>query len=139
MRNTRRRDTSPELRIRSLLHRRGLRFRVDVAPVAGMRARADVVFTRAKLAVFVDGCFWHSCPEHGTLPKHNCLWWRSKLAMNRERDLRVEAQLRMNGWMVLRFWEHQDPASAVDQICSALRSRSVRVDHIQDAANSTPS
>ena len=82
MRANRRRDTGPELALRRELHRRGLRYRVDHAPIAGLRCRADIVFTRARVAVFVDGCFWHACPEHGNIPTANREWWQAKLELN---------------------------------------------------------
>src|ERR1700710_65022 len=81
-----RRDTSPELALRSALHRRGLRFRGHVRPVNGLRREAGLVFLGPRIAVFVDGCFWHSCPQHATEPKNNAEWWKDKLARNRERD-----------------------------------------------------
>jgi DNA mismatch endonuclease (patch repair protein) len=118
-----RRDTAPEVAIRRELHRRGLRFRVHW-PIAGMPRRlADVAFTRAKIAVFIDGCFWHGCPEHGTDPKNNARWWAEKLARNRLRDQETSTHLRSAGWTVLRFWEHADPVQAAEQIELAVRSR----------------
>src|SRR5260370_24834470 len=98
MRTTGRRDTPPELRIRSLLHRRGYRFRVDVSPVLATRSRADIVFRRLKVAVYIDGCFWHGCPLHGTWPKANADWWRSKIESNRSRDRKTIASLVASGW-----------------------------------------
>jgi DNA mismatch endonuclease (patch repair protein) len=116
-----RRDTQPELAIRSELHRRGLRFRVDRAPVSGLRSRADIVFGPARLAVYVDGCFWHSCPEHGTMPKSNAEWWDRKLKRNRERDAKTDQALNEHGWQVVRIWEHEDPVEAADRVMRALR------------------
>jgi DNA mismatch endonuclease, patch repair protein len=117
---TRRRDTPAELRLRSALHRRGLRFRVDYAPLAGSRRRADVVFTRAKVAVFVDGCFWHGCPIHGTSPKANAKWWKDKIKANMTRDRDTDRVLADNGWRVVRVWEHEDLEVAVSQVIDAL-------------------
>jgi len=112
MSRQRRRDTEPELLLRRELHRRGMRFRVD-APIPGLpRRRADVVFTRARIAVFVDGCFWHGCPEHATQPASNAQWWATKLTRNVERDRETDEHLRATGWTVLRFWEHADMAAA---------------------------
>lgn len=111
-----RRDTLPELAIRSELHGRGFRFRVDRAPLRGLRSRADVVFGPARVAVYVDGCFWHSCPEHGTKPKANADWWEQKLKRNRERDAKTDRVLRENGWKVVRIWEHEDPVVAADRV-----------------------
>lgn len=115
-----RRDTTPELAIRSELHRRGLRFRVDRAPVPGLRSRADIVFGPAKVAVYVDGCFWHSCPEHGTRPKANAEWWERKLDRNQERDRETDCVLREHGWKVVRIWEHEDPVAAADRVVEAF-------------------
>ncbi|MFG2997056.1 very short patch repair endonuclease [Streptomyces sp. NPDC048340] len=113
------RDTNPEMSVRRLLHASGLRYRVNF-PVPGMRRRTiDIAFTRAKIAIFLDGCFWHGCPEHATQPKANAQWWRSKLDTNMARDRETTAHLEAAGWMVLRFWEHESPASAADSIRSA--------------------
>lgn len=117
-----RRDTLPELAIRSELHRRGLRFRVDRAPLPGLRSRADIVFGPARVAVNVDGCFWHSCPEHGTMPKANAEWWEQKLRRNRERDAETDRALREAGWEVVRIWEHEDPVEAADRVIGVLNS-----------------
>ncbi len=118
-----RRDTAPELALRSELHRRGLRFRVDRAPVRGLRSRADIVLGPARVAVYVDGCFWHSCPEHGTKPVANAEFWERKLARNRERDAATNRVLDEHGWAVLRFWEHEDPVAAADRVERVVRSR----------------
>lgn len=120
MRANRRRDTGPELAIRSLLHARGLRYRVDFAPWSNKRRRADVVFTRARLAVFVDGCFWHACPEHKSLPEAHRDYWESKLARNVERDRETTAMLEAEGWTVVRIWEHEPAEAAVERIIAAL-------------------
>ncbi|MDH5131841.1 MULTISPECIES: very short patch repair endonuclease [unclassified Microbacterium] len=123
MQANRRRDTSPELAVRKLLHAAGLRYRVDYRVVPELRARADLAFTRARIAVFVDGCFWHSCPEHGTRPKSNADYWIPKLARNVQRDRATDAALESLGWLVLRFWEHEDAVSAADRIADAVRGR----------------
>lgn len=117
------RDTKPELGLRRELHRRGLRYRVDVAPLPGLRRRADVVFARRKVAVFVDGCFWHRCPDHGTDPKNNSDWWRAKLDRNVERDRDTDAALRAAGWHVARVWEHEDMAAAATTIAAVVAAR----------------
>lgn len=122
MRANRSRDTTPEKQIRSLLHRRGLRFRVDVSPIPGVRRRADVVFAKARVAVFVDGCFWHGCPEHATWPKANAAFWKEKIETNRRRDADTNAKFEAAGWMVIRVWEHEDPELAAERIERAVRT-----------------
>ena len=119
-----RRDTPPELRLRSELHRRGLRYRVDVRPIAGLRRRADVVFPRAKVAVFVDGCFWHGCPTHMTWPAANREWWQTKIERNQARDRDTDAQLAAAGWTVIRVWEHDDAQLAAQRVAAQVRSAS---------------
>ncbi len=122
-RKQRRRDTKPEIALRSALHRKGLRFRVDHKVLPEMRSRPDIVFGPSKVAVFVDGCFWHRCPEHGTTPKNNREWWEQKLDANVSRDRRVDAQLREAGWVVLRVWEHEDSTLVADQVATVVRRR----------------
>ena len=112
--------------MRRLLHARGLRYRVAYA-VPGIRRRTiDVAFTRQRVAVFIDGCFWHGCADHGTSPAANAEWWRTKLATNRERDLDTTQRLEEMGWTVLRFWEHEPPervaATVVDEVRRAAGS-----------------
>lgn len=119
----RRRDTKPELLLRSELHRRGLRYRVDRKIVDVVRSRPDIVFGPARMAVFVDGCFWHRCPEHGTVPKNNRDWWIAKLDANVDRDRRVDRTLTEAGWLVYRVWEHESPVDAADRIEGMLRDR----------------
>ncbi len=102
--------------VRSELHRRGLRFRKHASPVPGLRCRPDIVFTKARVAVFVDGCFWHRCPIHGSSPKANASYWKPKLDANVARDRRNDAALADAGWSVLRFWAHQP----VDEIVQAV-------------------
>lgn len=122
MKANRRRDTKPELRILSALHRSGLRFRVDTAPLAGVRRRADIVLTRVHVAVFIDGCFWHGCPEHFIPPKTNADYWRQKIQRNRDRDKDTDRILADEGWTVLRFWEHENPNEAANAIVKAWRA-----------------
>jgi DNA mismatch endonuclease (patch repair protein) len=112
-------STGPETLIRKELHRRGLRYRVNSRELPG---RPDIVFTAARIAVFVDGCFWHSCPDHGILPKNNREWWRDKLARNVERDREKDARLAQMGWIVVHVWEHELPSSAADAIEGFWRS-----------------
>lgn len=122
MQATRRRDTRPELLIRSLLHQRGFRFRVDypIRTAAGRKRRTDIAFTRQKLAVFVDGCFWHQCPDHCRLPGRNRDYWEAKLGGNAERDRLVDGELRESGWTALRFWEHESPEDVAAAVERAL-------------------
>lgn len=113
----RRTDTKPEVRLRSALHRRGLRFRKDFLIRAGeVRVRPDIVFTRLKLAVFVDGCFWHACPEHRSIPSRNREYWQPKLASNVDRDRKVDSALRGTGWSVERVWECEQTENAAGHI-----------------------
>ncbi|WP_329583014.1 very short patch repair endonuclease [Kitasatospora sp. NBC_01250] len=113
-------DTSAERAVRQLLHASGYRYRIHY-PVPGMRRRTiDIAFTRAKLAVLVDGCFWHGCPEHATSPKANAEWWRQKLDRNIERDRETTAQLLSEGWTVMRFWEHEAPEAVMHQVSEAV-------------------
>jgi DNA mismatch endonuclease (patch repair protein) len=125
MRAIRRRDTGPEREIRSRLHREGLRFRVDFSislnAEAAKRARPDIVFTRQRLAIFIDGCFWHACPEHGRKPTKNQQYWSPKIARNVQRDEEQTTALKTEGWKVLRIWAHTPAAEAADLIQQALR------------------
>ena len=124
MRSNRRRDTAPERRLRSALHAKGWRFRVDLPIDDGerRRPRPDIVFTRARVAVFVDGCFWHCCPEHGRPPLSNGPYWRPKLARNVQRDREDTERLERAGWTVVRLWEHVPLDDAVDAVDAALRA-----------------
>ena len=118
----RRVDTGPERALRSHLHRHGLRFRKDFRiQLDGASMRADVVFPAAKVAVFVDGCFWHQCPEHATMPKRNNDFWAPKLRRNVERDQHVNRTLARAGWTVVRCWEHEDPIDVLPRVVDALR------------------
>jgi len=121
MRKQGRRDTAPELALRRELWRRGLRYRVDVAPIRGRR-RADVVFTRDRVAVYVDGCFWHRCPLHATTPRSNQEWWTAKLDANVARDRATDEELSAVGWTVVRVWEHEEPEAAASRVQTALRT-----------------
>jgi DNA mismatch endonuclease (patch repair protein) len=120
MQGNRKRDTRPELALRSELHRRGFRYRIDAKPLDGLRCRADIVFRRQMVAVFVDGCFWHGCPRHGTSPRTNPSYWSAKIARNVERDRRNDAELSAAGWAVVRIWEHEAPTRAADRISRLL-------------------
>jgi DNA mismatch endonuclease (patch repair protein) len=115
----RRRDTAPEVAIRRILHAHGCRYRVDYR-IPETRRRADIAFTRRRVAVFVDGCFWHSCPIHGSIPKQNTTWWEWKLRANSLRDRDTDRLLRDAGWSVIRVWEHEDPQQAAERILRIL-------------------
>lgn len=119
----RRRDTRPELAVRSRLHALGYRYRVDFRALDRQRLRVDIAFTRAKVAVLIDGCFWHSCPDHATFPKSNSTYWHPKLRRNAERDIENSRLLAEAGWLVLRFWEHESPESVVDTIAGVLEAK----------------
>jgi len=136
------RDTAPELAVRRAVHALGLRYFVDRAPLPGLRRRADLVFPRLRVAVFVDRCFWHGCPAHGNSPRHNGDWWREKIARNQRRDRDTDALLGGAGWTVVRVWEHDDPVAVAQDVarCVAAASRrrpdrrcfkvtALRVDH----------
>lgn len=123
MRAIRRRDTRPELKIRSLLHRSGLRYRVDHRIGTGRSApRPDIAFTKQRIAVFIDGCFWHQCPEHATMPRENREFWEAKLARNVERDRENDVALELMGWTVLRFWEHEAAENVAAAIIASVRA-----------------
>jgi DNA mismatch endonuclease (patch repair protein) len=123
MRAQRERDTGIERALRSELHRRGVRFRLHRRLLAGSRRECDIVLPRARIAIFVDGCFWHGCPEHGTIPAANRQFWTEKLNANRARDAETDERLRAEGWTVVRVWEHEDPAAAADAVCALLDAR----------------
>ncbi|KGM03841.1 very short patch repair endonuclease [Cellulomonas cellasea] len=119
MARVRNRDTAAELAVRRELHKRGRRYFVQRAVLPGRR-RVDVVFPGPKIAVFIDGCFWHSCPQHATRPKANAEWWAEKLARNVARDRQSDADLAAAGWQVMRIWEHVPASAAADMIEAAL-------------------
>ncbi|MGV9425239.1 very short patch repair endonuclease [Streptomyces sp. NPDC003656] len=116
-------DTNAELAVRRLLHAAGMRYRVEY-PVPGMaRRRIDVAFTRTKVAVLIDGCFWHGCPLHATQPKANAEWWRNKLDRNMARDRETTEHLTAQGWTVLRFWEHEAPEEVTARVRATVEQR----------------
>lgn len=123
MRSNRGRDTAPELAVRRLLHARGVRYRVDYAPGPDRRRRVDIVFTRRRIAVFIDGCFWHGCPVHGTSPKANADYWLPKLERNKQRDHETRSMLEADGWTVLRYWEHEPPEVVAREIAAAVQGK----------------
>ncbi|MEV6487093.1 very short patch repair endonuclease [Actinoplanes sp. NPDC051633] len=119
MRRMPREGTGPEMRLRRELHRRGLRFRVNLS---GLPGRPDIAFTKIRLAVFVDGCFWHLCSTHATMPKNNADWWRAKLVRNVERDREKDQLLAGLGWVTMHVWEHEDADDAATRVESAVRA-----------------
>jgi len=125
MRANRRHDTGPERAVRSILHARGLRFRKRYTIRLGDRrwTQPDAVFTRTRVVLFVDGCFWHRCPEHGTAPTNNALYWRPKLDRNVARDRDTDRRLTALGWLVIRSWEHEQPEAIADRVHEAVRAR----------------
>jgi DNA mismatch endonuclease (patch repair protein) len=118
-----RRDTGPEMVLRRLLHGRGLRYRVGYPVPDARRRTIDIAFPGAKVAVFVDGCFWHGCTAHRTVPTANAAWWQQKLEKNRERDQETSELLERAGWLCLRFWEHEEPDQVVHAVEAAVRQR----------------
>ena len=125
MKGNRKRDTKPELALRSALHRSGLRFRCDYPIAVSDRrpVRVDVAFTRARVAVFVDGCFWHSCPDHANTPRVNRSYWEPKLARNVRRDAETNEALAAAGWITVRVWEHEDATEASERVHHIVRAR----------------
>lgn len=122
MQANRSRDTAAELAVRRRIHAMGLRYRVDTRPLPQLRRRADIVFGRVRVAVFIDGCFWHGCPVHGTRTFNTHVdYWPAKIARNIARDADTNQRLVDAGWRVLRFWEHADPADVASAIASAVR------------------
>ncbi|NBE53322.1 very short patch repair endonuclease [Streptomyces boluensis] len=123
MLGNRNRDTSPERALRSLVHAAGLRYRVAAKPLPDLRRTADLVFRPTRVAVFIDGCFWHGCPEHFVLPKTNPDYWREKIGRNMQRDRDTDARLAEAGWLVLRFWEHDSAEACCSVVCEAVTAR----------------
>ncbi|WP_314412042.1 very short patch repair endonuclease [Streptomyces kroppenstedtii] len=115
-----RRDTAPEVAVRKLLHAAGHRYRLNVRVPEMSRRTIDIAFTRTKVAVFMDGCFWHGCPQHATQPKANAEWWREKLDRNMARDAETTRHLAASGWTVLRFWEHEAPGNVAERVAAAV-------------------
>lgn len=123
MRATPQRDTPIEMRLRSSLYRLGLRYRVHQRVIKELNRTADIIFRRAKVAVFVDGCFWHGCSVHGTVPKANRRWWSEKIDANRRRDRDTILRLHLVGWHAVRIWEHEDPDLAAMKIAAIIRMK----------------
>lgn len=127
MQMQRTRNTAPEMKVRRLLHANGLRYRVDALVLDGLRRRADIVFTRVRVAVFVDGCFWHGCELHGNpRPRSNDWYWPEKIARNRERDIDTDRRLRAAGWEVVRAWEHEAAEEIAARVTTLVRLRSAQ-------------
>lgn len=125
MQTNRRRDTGPELAVRRAVHALGLRYQVDTRPVPSLNRRADLVFTRWKVAVFVDGCFWHGCSAHHTVSRTNSEFWAMKVAVNTARDAETDRLLTEAGWTVLRLWEHEPPNEAARRVLQVVRQRAL--------------
>ncbi len=125
MQSNKSRDTKPELALRSAVHALGLRYRVSAKPLRDVRRTADLVFPRAKVAVFLDGCFWHGCPEHHTVASANATFWAEKVEGNRARDRDTDGRLAAAGWVSVRIWEHEDPLVAARQVEEIVRARGV--------------
>ena len=123
MSRQRSKDTQVEMALRRIIHAAGLRYRVHQRPVKGVRREADIVFGPAKVAVFVDGCFWHGCPVHATWPKNNAEFWRTKIETNRRRDADTDVKLAAAGWMSVRVWEHEDAEDAAQRIVGTILER----------------
>lgn len=123
-------DTGPEIRLRSLVHKAGLRYAIDVRPESDINRRADLVFRPAKVAVFVNGCFWHGCPKHYSPPKSNRRYWSEKVRRNRERDFETSFLLKRRGWRVLVFWEHQSPEASGAKVVQIVLNRRATTNRI---------
>jgi DNA mismatch endonuclease (patch repair protein) len=122
MQGNRSRDTLPELAVRSAVHALGLRYRVCTRPLPDLRRTADLVFTRVRVAVFIDGCFWHGCPTHRASAASHTAYWVAKLAHNRQRDRDTDQRLENAGWTVVRVWEHEEVQAAALRIAEAVRN-----------------
>ncbi|WP_405882169.1 very short patch repair endonuclease [Streptomyces sp. NBC_01384] len=123
MQAIRSRDTKPEWLIRRLVHAQGLRYRVSVRPIPDLRRTADLVFRPAKVAVFIDGCYWHGCPEHYVPPRTNSGYWSEKVLRNVKRDRDTDQRLSDAGWLVLRFWEHEQSEACADKVVATVLAR----------------
>lgn len=128
MQGNRSTETKPEIRLRRALHAEGLRYRKNSRPEEQLRCEADIVFGPSRVCVFVDGCFWHGCPEHFDLPKSNVDWWREKIARNKSRDARQTRLLEEQGWTVLRYWEHDVLSDRLPALVHAV------ADHVRGRA-----
>jgi DNA mismatch endonuclease (patch repair protein) len=129
------RETRPEQTVRRFLHGCGLRFRKDLRPLRALRCAADLVFVRAKLCIFIDGCFWHGCPKHFRVPGSNSAWWAEKIEANRARDRRTDTILKRHGWRVIRLWEHEVTPEVLARLASTIRAR-IRVPRVKASGSS---
>lgn len=137
MRKVRQVHTGPEVAVRRALHAAGFRYRVNLRVSRAVASRADVVFRRQKVAVYIDGCFWHGCPVHATSPRRNAEWWAEKLKANRERDARTSRILELDGWIVIRLWAHEHPNDAVKRVRESLAKRARRRPNVLDPWSNT--
>jgi DNA mismatch endonuclease (patch repair protein) len=128
MQGNKARDTKPELAVRKLLHSQGLRYRVNFRPLSDIRRTADVVFTRQKVAVYIDGCFWHGCPIHYSRPASNSEFWAAKVNRNKARDADTVRTLADQGWTCLRFWTHEGPETIASSIAAVVSERKVHIE-----------
>ncbi|HCG01478.1 MAG TPA: very short patch repair endonuclease [Chloroflexi bacterium] len=126
MQSNRSRDTRPELALRGAVHRLGLRYRVASRPLPAVRRTADLVFPRERVAVFLDGCYWHGCADHHRQPASNSGYWSQKVERNRARDVAVDILLKEAGWAVIRVWEHEDPAAGAEHVRDVVTGRRAR-------------
>lgn len=122
MRAAKPRDTAPEIALRQVLLEMGLTFSLDVCPIEGLRRRVDILFVEERVAVMIDGCYWHGCPQHGTWPKQNAEFWKAKIEANKRRDSDTNQRLEDAGWRVIRIWEHEDPHDAAERIRDVLNA-----------------
>lgn len=120
------RDTQPELAVRRAAHAAGLRFYVARRPIPALRRTADLTFPRVKVAVFIDGCFWHGCPDHYRPALSNSAYWHKKISDNQARDIETTALLKRSGWEVLRFWEHENPKVVANEVFQVVHDRRSR-------------
>jgi DNA mismatch endonuclease (patch repair protein) len=131
------RDTKPELALRRAVHARGLRFFVNRRPLRSVRRTADLVFPRLRVAVFLDGCFWHGCPQHHTVAKTNAVFWAEKVANNRRRDADTDARLAGEGWSVVRVWEHEPVDIAADRVVAVVTALREARDQVHRRSGAT--
>lgn len=139
MKAVRQRDNDVELAVRRLLHAAGYRYRVHYPVLKRPRRTADVAFMREKVAIFIDGCFWHRCPDHATWPRSNAEWWRHKIDSNWIRDRDTDARLRDLGWLVSRHWSHESPPAIAEAIARTMLAKRSQIHGIDPAASDNPS